>query len=148
MSRPGIEFTLPAWNADVPHAYDSSYVWSFPSLPVTIRQTEGEQATAELPALLDTGADATLVPTVHLESVGAERIQWARIGSHWGDWRSASIYVVDMEIAGHILPAVDVVGDEAGDTILLGRTVLNLLILLLDGPRQQTDVLARRPLRF
>jgi len=38
-----------------------------------------------------------------------------------------------------------VVGDEQGQEILLGRNVLNKLIVLLDGPGRQADVLVHRP---
>ena len=49
-----------------------------------------------------------------------------------------------MEIAGQRLPAVEVAADDLGEDILLGRNVLNKLILLLDGPRAQAGVLTRR----
>jgi hypothetical protein len=46
------------------------------------------------------------------------------------------------------LPAIEVVADDISDQVLLGRNALNKLILLMDGPRQQTDVLKRRPARL
>ncbi len=39
---------------------------------------------------------------------------------------------------------LEVIADEQSEAILLGRNVLNRLILLLDGPAQETDVLATR----
>lgn len=50
----------------MPYPYDTTFAWSFPSLPVVIHQIEGGAGTLPLPALIDTGADATLIPTVHL----------------------------------------------------------------------------------
>jgi predicted aspartyl protease len=128
-------------------AYTRSFSLPFPVLPVVLHVFEG-QSSNELPALIDTGADATLVPFSLLRRLRAEDSHTARVRSHWGEWRVATIYVIDVEVAGEILPAVDVIADEQGDTILLGRNVLNRLILLLDGPGKQTDVLSRRPVRL
>jgi hypothetical protein len=50
-----------------------------------------------------------------------------------------------LDIAGHHLPGVEVVADDLAADVLLGRNVLNRLILLLDGPDGMTDVLPRRP---
>jgi len=67
-----------------------------------------------------------------------------RLRSHWGESRPVAVHMVDLEIAGQRLPAVEVVADDLGEDVLLGRNVLNKLILLLDGLRVQTDVLTRR----
>ena len=67
----------------------------------------------------------------------------ARIRSHWREWRSAQLFVVDLKLDGGLrLPGVFVVGDEQGDEIVLGRNVLNKLRLLLDGPANVTEVLS------
>ncbi len=108
----------------MPSPYDTSHVWAFPTLRTQIRQVEGSSVTPELSALLDTGADITFVPMGLLDFVGAEYIQPARIGTHWGDWRNVRLYMVDMTVAGHQLPAVDVVGDDQSEVVILGRTVL------------------------
>lgn len=131
------------------HPYDTGYALPFPSFPLKIRQVEGSRTTDTVPALVDTGADGTLVPADLLASIGAEEIYSTRIRSHWGEWRPVNIYLVDLEIEGASFSAIEVIADTTmGDTVLLGRNVLNKLILLLDGPHQQTDVLFQRPRRF
>ena len=55
------------------------------------------------------------------------------------------IWFPSIHVGGEILPGVEVVGDLYGQEILLGRDVLNKLLLLIDGPHQRTDILARRP---
>lgn len=50
-----------------------------------------------------------------------------------------------LEVEGQLLPGIEVVGDEQGRDVLLGRNVLNKLIVLLDGPGRLTAVLSRRP---
>jgi len=57
---------------------------------------------------------------------------WAR--GKWGGRRRVNLFLVDVHIGESVLPHVQVVGDEVGDEIILGRDVLNKLKLLLDGP--------------
>jgi predicted aspartyl protease len=128
----------------MPYAYDTAPAWPFPVLTVVIHQIGGEAVTSPLPALLDTGADITLVPLVQLRAIQADETYTARLRGHWGESRPVTVHLVDLEVAGHRLPAVEVVADDLGQDVLLGRNVINKLILLLDGPRAQTDVLSRR----
>ncbi len=56
--------------------------------------------------------------------------------------KKQSVYLVDMIFFDSIhLPAVEVVGDDWGDQIILGRNVLNKLNLNLNGPAQTASVL-------
>ena len=130
------------------HPYDVTFAWPFPGLPVVIRPVGETTETSASPALLDTGADATLAPTAQLKAIQADELYQTRLRSHWGEWRPVTVYLVDLEVDGHQLPGVEVVADDIGDSVLLGRNVLDKLILLLDGPGSQTDVLTRRPPRL
>ncbi len=51
-----------------------------------------------------------------------------------------NLFLVDVRIGESVLPHVQVVGDEVGDEVILGRDVLNKLKLLLDGPAAVTHV--------
>lgn len=128
------------------HQYDDRFTPPFPRLPVVLSQPD-MPSYVKLPGLIDTGADATLAPIAHLLHVDAVELYRARLRSHWGELRSVSVYLVDLSVAGHVLPGVEVVGDELTSDILLGRNVLNRLILLLDGPSGNVDVLPYRTRR-
>lgn len=128
------------------YPYDANYAPAFPRLPVVISSPE-HPSSLELSGLVDTGADVTLAPVAHLLAVDAVELYRARLRSHWGELRSVSIYLIDLIIAGHVLPGVEVVGDERTDDVLLGRNVLNRLLLLLNGPVGETDILSNRPRR-
>ena len=91
-------------------------------------------------ALLDTGSDGSLVPLLYLQQILAPALTDSRIRSHWGEWRSVQLFLVDLELNGLRLPNVFVVGDEQGDEIVLGRNIINNLRLLLDGPNKITDI--------
>jgi predicted aspartyl protease len=91
-------------------------------------------AIGPLRALLDTGADATIVHLRHLQPLNQEVADRKYVRSLWGEGRAVYTYVVDVEIAGLRLPDVEVVADEAGHEVIVGRNVLNRLRITLDGP--------------
>jgi predicted aspartyl protease len=107
---------------------------------VVFHNSEDGLSTAAENALLDTGSDGSLVPIAYLERILAPALADTRIRSHWGEWRSVQLFLVDLELDGLRLPDISVVGDEQGDEIVLGRNVLNRLRLLLDGPARFTEI--------
>jgi len=122
------------------YPYDAAYEPAFPAAPVVLRNSEEGLRTEKVQALLDTGSDGSLVPITYLEQILAPPMTDTHIRSHWGEWRSAQLFAVDIELGSLRLPDVFVVGDEQGTEIVLGRNVLNKLHLLLDGPAGQTDI--------
>ena len=130
------------------HLYRSDLYPPIPVLPVVLYHAASGVGIAEISALVDTGADATLVAARYLRQIAAEELYVTRVRSHWGESRAAKIYLVDMEVVGQRLPGVEVIADDQSNDVLLGRTVLNRLILLLDGPGRRVDLLAHRPRRL
>lgn len=94
-----------------------------------------------LPALLDTGADASIVPIVYLHQLRLKPIRQDLLRSQWGERRTVSIFHIEMRISDSLhLPWVEVVGDELGDEVLLGRDVLNQLRIILNGPKLSVEI--------
>ncbi|MBN2002884.1 MAG: retroviral-like aspartic protease family protein [Anaerolineae bacterium] len=120
--------------------YVTSYHPSFPAMEVVLQNSENDLHTATLSALLDTGADGTLVPLTYLREILAPPLTEVRLRSHWGEWRTAQLYLVEIRMAELTLTNVFVVGDEQGEEVVLGRDVLNRLILVLDGPAAMTTL--------
>jgi hypothetical protein len=106
-------------------------------------------------ALVNTGGDFTTIPLNWLLEIDAPEVRMAYLRGLWSEQRPVTLYLVDIHLENGVLPGVEVVGideddieTEADREIVLGRNVLNQLILLLDGPNQQTDILDRRPTRL
>ena len=97
-------------------------------------------ATNFVTAIVDTGADLTIAPADLLTDLQAQDVQETNLISQWGDEHPVILYIVDLEIENQVLPGVLVAGDETATEVILGRNVLNLLPLFLDGPQQQTYV--------
>ena len=130
------------------YPYDTHPTWPVPSLSVVVYQLESNLSTKSLTAWLDTGADMTLMPSSQLGQIESDEVYSAYLRMHWGEPDEVAIHLVDLEIAGQRLPSIEVVADDYSDQLLLGRNVLNKLILLLDGPQRLTNLLERRPVRF
>ncbi len=126
------------------YPYDSSYTPSLPALEVVLRRPEGNSL-GPLPALIDTGADTTLIPLASLQRLGLRPFSTGFLRSQWGERHPVELYLLDIQVADQTLPDIEAVSDGAGRELILGRNVLNKLLLFLDGPSQMTDVLVSRP---
>lgn len=124
-------------------AYSQKYHPPAPVLQVSLAAPEETPQLGPYSALVDTGADGTFVPTYVLESLEAPVAYMTRVRSHLGEQiHQASVHKVDLILLDSVrLPSVNVVSDDWGDQIIIGRNVLNLLCVFLDGPRKVTQVL-------
>jgi predicted aspartyl protease len=125
----------------------------FPPAPVLDIRFSAPREPAEAqvyPALIDTGSDFTLVPLDMLKQIDAPESRPAQVRGLWSDPHEITLYIVDIHLENGVLPSVEVIGTENSSDIeiILGRNILNRLILLLDGRGLQTEVLERRPVRF
>lgn len=125
------------------YAYLSTYYPLVPTLKITLGYPEESLKLGPLTAIIDTGADGTLIPQAYIDQLGAPFVDDIRIRSHWGEWRNIQIFTLDIGIGSLRLPAIEVLGDESGDEIVLGRNLLNKLHLLLHGPEGQVEMLDR-----
>lgn len=80
-----------------------------------------------------------------MEQIQAPEVDEVRVRSHWGHSVSVITYLVDVVIGDITLPGIEVVGDTVNNEAVLGRDVINHLILLLDGPLASTAILDQRP---
>lgn len=123
----------------IAYFYDATYDPPMPVCDVRITAaTTGRQATVN--AIVDTGADITIVPVRLLRNIGARRVFQTTLRSQWGEKRLVFLYLVDLAINEVLLPGIYVVGDEVGNEVVLGRNVLNKLVVTLDGPRQTVRI--------
>jgi predicted aspartyl protease len=122
--------------------YSEEYFPPAPVLKVSIAIPEESSTTREFSALVDTGSDGTLVPTSILDDFDLPISYMTNVRSHFGEsLHSAPVYKVDLILFNSVrLPSIEIVGDDFGDRIILGRNVLNLLKLNLDGPGKTISV--------
>lgn len=125
--------------------YDDAYIPPVPVLVIRLAAPGEAPTVGPFSAVIDTGADGTLVPTEYLEQVEAIGVAEAILHGILGESREVHLYEVDLHINTLALPGVLVAGYDQGQEIILGRNVLNKLVLLLDGHSRQTDLFELRP---
>lgn len=106
-----------------------------PIARVSLIHPKTDQAVQDVPMLLDTGADVSLVPAKTLRALDIDTLpeEYGLEGFNGTPVTAASAYLclrfLDLTFRGRFL----VINQNIG---ILGRNVLNHLVLLLDGPRQ------------
>jgi predicted aspartyl protease len=122
--------------------FSRHYLPPAPVLRVSLA-TPGEPAQlGPYEALVDTGADGTFIPASFLEELDVPVAYATNVRSHLGEnIRRVSVHRVDVLFDSIRLPGVDVVSDDWGNEIIIGRNVLNRLRLLLDGPDEAVELM-------
>ena len=122
-------------------AYDTHrYFPPAPHVEIRLGLPDASLAAGPLPAFVDTGADVSLVPVRYIDQLGAEAENQQYLRSQWGERRKVDVYVLDIGIGDARLPAIKVVGDDLSNEIILGRDVLNQLIVTLNGPKRFLEI--------
>lgn len=119
--------------------YNRSVSPPAPFLPIAVAHPHRPAALQRLPAKLDTAADITALPTTQVLALGLPQRRLLEVVGY--DSRPMAVPTHDaiLEVADFRvrLEVVAITEDHA----LLGRDVLNLLRLLLDGPALWLEVL-------
>jgi predicted aspartyl protease len=121
--------------------YDTDYFPPAPSVEISLGALDEPFVVGPLQALVDTGADASIVPIQYIRSLRVQVDNRKYLRSQWGERRLVDTYLLDVGIGGLRLPLVEIVANEWGEEIILGRNVLNKLTVILDGPKQVLEIL-------
>ncbi|MCA9919352.1 MAG: retroviral-like aspartic protease family protein [Anaerolineales bacterium] len=119
--------------------YDSRFDPAMPMVELTI-SSSNPNTTIIRSALVDSGADATLISQADLQRLGADLIGWGRMVGVSGISQRVPIYAVQLSIGQIDLGTVRVLGYRTTDNPIVGRNVLNQLIVTLNGLAQVTEI--------
>jgi len=114
------------------YEYDLKYMPAMPMVTIHIGKPDAA-ASLILPALVDSGADATMIPIRHLKQVHAIKRQQVFIRSVSGRRAGANLYTVSLQFAHYERQRIDVVGNQDTNEVIIGRDILNHLVVTLDG---------------
>jgi len=115
------------------YTYSEEYDPPMPVIEVGVSLPKQNAAEVTTLALLDSGSDGTLISIDLLESIGAKPVGPARVHGLWGGSQAATMYLVKLYIGPHQLYAIRVAGVAVNDECLIGRNVLNQLVVILNG---------------
>lgn len=119
--------------------YDSRFDPAMPMVELII-SSSNPNTTIIRSALVDSGADATLISQADLQRLGADLIGWGRMVGVSGISQRVPIYAVQLSIGQIDLGTVRVLGYRITDNPIVGRNVLNQLIVTLNGLAQVTEI--------
>lgn len=113
--------------------YDRSYL---PPAPVITLTVDGYSDSAEpimIRAMIDSGADGTMLPTAVLEKIEASYVDTVRMSGVTGTIEQRDRYRVRLHIGEIVVKGIDAVAVESEGEGLIGRDVLNQLVITLNG---------------
>jgi hypothetical protein len=112
--------------------HNMDYVPAIPIAEIAIRYATNAPEVS-LSAIVDSGADATIIPMQFLRRVRARKGEKAWMRGPALQRMQVDRYWVAIRVGGHMTIHVQVVGDNQGEESILGRDVLNQLIVTLNG---------------
>ena len=124
--------------------YSREYSPAAPVIQIKLAIPGEVPEATSLTALVDTGADGTFVPTAILEEMELPIVYMTNVIPYLGDRpHRVSVHMVDFILNDTTrLPNIEVIADDWGENMILGRNILNKLQLQLDGPNETTTLLA------
>jgi predicted aspartyl protease len=105
-------------------------------LPIWIAHPSGEPA-VQVPVLVDTGSDGTILTAQTARALGLPAADSVRVIGIGGDEHEATMYVAQVDTgAGRRNVKVAAIGERA----IVGRDLLNQMVIRLVGPRAVLEV--------
>jgi hypothetical protein len=120
--------------------YDAAYMPPARFLPITVDGYDPDKAPITVSAFVDSGADGTLLPIDLLKAIGAAYEDTVRLRGTTGSVQRVDRYTVRIRIGEIVIYAVSAVAIAAGSEPIVGRDVLNHVVLTLHGPAGVTEV--------
>lgn len=121
-------------------SFDASFDPPAPVLPVRFGGLDDDAPAAMLRMLVDTGADCTLIPARIAKSLRLPLIDKIEIMGVGGKTMAAPVHAARVRLGAlRAIARVVALGDES----LLGRDLLNRLVLTIDGPGQTIEAVPR-----
>ncbi len=112
--------------------YDRHYWPPFPILEFTVIGAAQNKELA-VRGLIDSGSDATQIPLAVLQSIGARKIDDRWVRDAHGLRYPVATYAVQLRLGSLMLYGIEVIGRKGTDEVLVGRDVLNQLVVTLNG---------------
>ena len=121
-------------------AYDKSYDPSAPFISITVDGYAPNRSTVTVLAFADSGADGTMLPNDILMAVGAEYEDTVLLRGTAGGMQRLDRYTVRIRIGEDTIHSISAAATANGSEPLLGRDILNQLVVTLNGIAGITEV--------
>lgn len=119
--------------------YNRAYAPPAPFVEIEINNYDITATPIKLKAQIDSGADATMLPISVLEKVGA----WFETTRHAQDFagktHTVDLYSAAVNLIGQTFYLTVIAQEEINEGII-GRDILNHLVVTLNGPAHTTEI--------
>lgn len=119
------------------YSYDEQYLPAFPVADVEIWAKENDILT--ITALIDSGSDATMIPARFLHQIRARKGKRMRVHVLGNHSYITDSYRLSLRLAGSTMQ-LTVLADPLNHQAILGRDVLNYLVVTLNGIAHMVEV--------
>ncbi|MEI2611793.1 MAG: retroviral-like aspartic protease family protein [Candidatus Promineifilaceae bacterium] len=120
--------------------YSRQFDPTMPIVEVSVRAVGTSHPASVVTALVDSGADATIFPLSVLQQVGARYVRGRVMRGVTGIPENVDTYLVSIQIGPYTVHGIRAVAYGTNMTPIIGRDVLNNLVVTLDGLAQETVV--------
>ena len=111
-----------------------------PFVHLSLRCPQTGRRADDVPAQVDTAADRTILPVKIVDAMGLAQIGHIRLMGFGGRLIECPTYAVEAAIRSLPAALLKVAAGEGEDHVLLGRDVLNLYRIVLDGPKGALEI--------
>ena len=120
--------------------YDSIYYPAAPVIEIEVDGYDDNLGRRTLRAMVDSGGDASMIPLSILEAIGATYKESTWMRGTAGGRIEVDLYLVAIQIGTELVYGLHVVSSPSTKEAVVGRDVLNQLIVTLNGPAGVTEV--------
>jgi len=120
--------------------YDHQYLPPAPIIKITVAGYSQSVEPLVIRAMIDSGADGTMIPTQVLAEIEATYTDSVRMSGITGGNEQRDRYRVRIQIGDIVIRGIDAVATDFEDVGLIGRDVLNQLIVTLNGLATETTI--------
>ena len=120
--------------------YDATYHPAAPTVEIQIDGYNSVLGQHSLRAIVDSGADATMIPYPVLSAIGAVYKESTWMSGTAGGRVEVDLYLAAIRIGSHLIDGLHVVGMPASGEAIIGRDVLNQLVVTLNGLANVTEI--------
>lgn len=120
--------------------YDSNYFPAAPFVEIEVDGYTGSDNRRSLWAMVDSGADATMIPHTILQAIGATYKETTWMRGTAGGRIEVDLYLVAVQVGSELIHGLHVVSIPSTNEAVVGRDVLNQLVITLDGLAGVTEV--------
>lgn len=120
--------------------YEYTYLPAMPIVEIVLGNVETGIQGNKITAVIDSGADSCVFPIKYLDAIGSESIRKAQMVGVAGIGVQVELHLLSLHLGSISIRGVEAVADKQNDETIIGRNVLNQLIVILDGIAGVTEI--------